>query len=224
VHDPATILPPPEVHAPRRPVPRRLSEELAALAEAFAERAVTLREVMDRLHGRGYTLLLTFLALPFCTPIPLPGLSTPFGLVIALIGLRLSLRLEPWLPARLLNTRLPRRFFGRVLHAGERVVRLLEWGLRPRWVVLLEHPILHHAYGVMILVAGLLLVLPLPIPFSNALPALVVVLTAGAMLERDGYCAVAALGVFAVTLAFFGGLVWGGALAADWLGEWFRGL
>jgi hypothetical protein len=144
--------------------------------------------------------------------------------VIALIGLRLSLRLEPWLPARLLNTPLPPRFFARVLHAGERIVRLLEWGLRPRWVVLLEHPILHHAYGLMILVAGLLLLLPLPIPLSNALPALVVVLTAGAMLERDGYCAVAGLAVFAVTLAFFGALVWGGAVALGWVGEWLRDL
>src|SRR5688572_13594976 len=84
--------------------PRRLSEELAALVEAFAERSVTLQEVLEVLHGRAYTLLLFFLALPFCTPIPLPGVSTPFGIVIALIGFRLSLGQKPWLPKKLLNT------------------------------------------------------------------------------------------------------------------------
>jgi hypothetical protein len=216
--------PPPDLAAQTAAGPRRLSEELAALADAFAERSVTLREVMDRLHGRGYTLLLVVLALPFCTPIPLPGLSTPVGLVIALIGLRLSLRLDPWLPARLLNTALPPRFFATLLHAGGRIVRLLEWGLRPRWTILLDQPLLHRAYGLIILASGLLLLLPLPIPFSNALPALVVVLTAGAILERDGYCAVVGLAVFAITVVFFGALVWGGAQAAGWLGDQLRGV
>jgi hypothetical protein len=223
VHDasPALSAPPDREEATG---PRRLSEELAALADAFAARRVTLRELMERLHGRGYTLLLMVLALPFCTPIPLPGLSTPFGLVIALIGLRLSLRLDPWLPARLLDTSLPPRFFASLLHAGERIVRLLEWGLRPRWTALLDQGLLHHAYGLVILVCGLLLLLPLPIPLSNGLPALTVVLIACAMLERDGYCAVAGVAVFAVSVTFFAALLWGGAQAAGWLGVRLRGL
>ncbi|MEO7599781.1 MAG: exopolysaccharide biosynthesis protein, partial [Opitutus sp.] len=72
----------------------------------FEVETVTLREVMAVLHGRGYVLFVMLLALPFSTPIPIPGLSTPFGLVIALIGVRLALGQKPWLPARLLDTRL----------------------------------------------------------------------------------------------------------------------
>lgn len=222
MHDAPSIRSAPS--GPHAPGVRRLSEELAALAETCSERAVTLREVVDRLHGRGFTLLLIFLALPFCTPIPLPGLSAPFGLVIALVGLQLSLRLDPWLPARLLETVVPPNFFATLLRVGGRIVRLLERGLRPRWTVLLDQPALRHAYGLIILVSGALLLLPLPIPFSNALPALVVVLTAAAMMERDGYCAVAGLTVFAVAVAFFGALVWSGAHAAGWLEEQFRRL
>ena len=60
--------------------PRKLSEELAELRMRAGERAVTLREVLYVLGGRGYLLLVLLLALPFITPIPLPGLSTPFGL------------------------------------------------------------------------------------------------------------------------------------------------
>ncbi|MBK9121349.1 MAG: exopolysaccharide biosynthesis protein [Phycisphaerales bacterium] len=205
----------------------RLSEELARLVHVFAERPVTLREVVEVLQGRGYTLLLILLALPFCTPIPLPGLSTPFGLVIALIGFRLALRQKPWLPARLSDTALPPRFFAKLLAAGQRIVRFLEWGLRPRWTILVDQGVLHHAYGAMVLVSGLLLLLPLPIPFSNFLPAIVVVLTAAALLERDGYCAVAALVAFALTLAFFGALAWGGTQGVGWgvdqLQGWFGG-
>jgi len=99
----------PAGEAPVRP--RKLSEELAALQGWFAERPVTLREVISVLHGRAYDLLLILLALPFCTPVPLPGLSTPLGLVIAVISLRLALGQSPWLPERLQDRRLPPGFF-----------------------------------------------------------------------------------------------------------------
>lgn len=204
--------------------PRRLSEEIAALMEAFAERSVTLREVMDILRGRAYTLLLILIALPFCTPIPLPGLSTPFGLVVALIGFRLALRQKPWLPGRLLDTTLPPRFFARLLSATHRLVRALESFLRPRWSRLLEVKAIQHGCGVIVCLGGLLLLLPLPIPFSNGLPALTVVLIGSAILERDGYCAMAGLIVFGITLCFFGAVFWGGAEAVAWLREMVSGI
>lgn len=204
--------------------PVLLSAELDDLIARFAERAVTLREVMAVMQGRGFTLLLVVLALPFCTPIPMMGLSAPFGLVIALIGLRMSLGQKPWLPARLLDTTLPPRFFATLLEAGRRVIRILEWGLRPRHMYLVDHRVLHHFYGVLIFLAGFLLLLPVPVPFANFFPAVVVVLTASALMQRDGYAALAAMALFAVTLGFFGVLAWGGAegvnLVWDWLGQW----
>ena len=200
----------------------RLSDELSRLIETFAERSVSLREVVAVLHGRAYTLLLVLLALPFCTPIPLPGLSTPFGLVIALVGFRLTLRQAPWLPDRLLDLTLPPRFFGTVLAAGRRVIRILEWALRPRWTSLFEQPALHHLYGAVILVCGSLLLLPLPVPFTNSLPAITVILMAVALMESDGYCAVAALVLFGVTLVFFVAVGWGAVEGVGWLTQWLR--
>src|SRR5215218_2291622 len=79
---------------------RRLSEEFALILKEFEVETVTLREVLGLLHGRGYVLFVMLLSLPFCQPIPLPGLSTPLGLIIALIGVRLALGRKPWLPAR----------------------------------------------------------------------------------------------------------------------------
>jgi hypothetical protein len=197
--------------------PLRLSEEIDRLVAAFAKRRVRLREILDITRGRGYTLLLALLALPFCTPTPLPGLSTPFGVVIALIGFRLSLREKPWLPERLLDTELPPKFFPGFLSATRWLVKGMEFFLRPRWTWLLDAGVLHHAYGAIILVCGALLLLPLPIPLSNTLPALTVVLLAAAMLERDGYFVVAGLVIFAATLGYFGSLVFGGAAIAHWL-------
>lgn len=97
-----------------RPVPKKLSEELAALRERFASGPLTLGDVVIVLKGRAWTLVLILLALPFITPIPLPFLSTPFGLAIALISARLALGQKPWLPASLLAKPLPAGFFDSV--------------------------------------------------------------------------------------------------------------
>jgi hypothetical protein len=202
----------------------RLSEEITDLIRSFTNRTVRLREVIEVLRGRAYTLLLLLLALPFCTPIPMPGVSLPFGLVIAVIGFRLALRQKPWLPQRLLDTQLPPKFFARLLEATRRLSRVLEVVLRPRWSYLLDAKWPHHGYGAIIFVCGLLLVVPLPIPFSNGLPAFTVVLLACAILERDGYCLGAGLLMFVLTLCFFGVIFWGGAEGVAWLREAFRGI
>ena len=201
-----------------------MSEEIAALLAALPEHRVTLREVLATLKGRAYTLLLLILALPFCQPLPLPGLSTFFGAIIALIGLRLSLRLEPWIPARMLERPLSTRVLVLTLTSAMRLVRMLEVVLRPRWSVLVEWTLLHHLYGAMICLSGVFLLLPLPVPLSNVLPAFAIVLLAAAMLERDGLFGILGFVAFALTLVFFGGIFLGGAAAIEALRTWLSGI
>lgn len=211
------------IETPSTPPPR-MSEEIAALLAALPEHQVTLREVMATLKGRAYTLLLLILALPFCQPLPLPGLSTFFGAIIALIGLRLSLRLEPWIPARMLERPLSTRVLALTLTSAMRIVRMLEIVLRPRWSFLVEWTLLHRLHGAMICVSGLFLLLPLPVPLSNVLPAFAIVLLAAAMLERDGLFGILGFIAFALTLVFFGGIFLGGAAAIDAVRQWFSGI
>ncbi|MCZ7640176.1 MAG: exopolysaccharide biosynthesis protein [Verrucomicrobia bacterium] len=161
---------------------------------------------------------------PSAPPFPLPGLSTPFGLMIAYLGLRVSLGKRPWLPARLLNRRLPPRFFPRFLTAARHLLRWIEYFLRPRFLWLMRWGLVRRSLGGMICVAGLLLLLPLPIPFSNFLPAITVVLLAAALLENDGGVALAGSGAFLLTLAFFAAIFWGGKEVVDWLEGRFGGI
>ena len=204
--------------------PLRMSAEIAALLAALPEHRVTLREVLATLKGRAYTLLLLILALPFCQPIPMPGLSTFFGAIIALIGLRLSLRLEPWIPVRMLERPLSTRVLVLTLTSAMRFVRMLEVVLRPRWSFLVEWTLLHHLYGAMICLSGLFLLLPLPVPLSNVLPALAIILLAAAMLERDGLFGILGFITFVITLVVFAGIFIGGAAAIQAIREWFSGI
>jgi hypothetical protein len=131
-------------------------------------------------------LLVLLLALPFITPIPLPGLSTPFGLAIALIALRLSLGQRPWLSMRLQRKTLPAGFITQVFAVAEKVLRFFEKFLRPRLTFLSDTPLLAQLHAVLMLVAALALLLPLPIPFTNSFPAWTILLVAAGLLERDG--------------------------------------
>ncbi len=183
--------------------PRKLSEEIALLRSRSEDRPLTLREVIYVLRGRAYLLLVLLLALPFITPLPLPGLSTPFGLAIALIALRLMLGQRPWLPKKLQRQQLPADFFAKLFRVAERLIRFLEKFLRPRWMPLTETARLRQLHALVMLLAALALLLPLPIPFTNSFPAWAVLLLAGGLLERDGVAVLLGYVVFAAGVLYF---------------------
>lgn len=193
------------------------SKELQSLAEKFADRPARLAEILEATHGRGFALLLLFISLPFVVPLPLPGLSTPFGLAIALIGARLALGQKPWLPRRLLEARLPPGMLHKILRAAGRVVRFLELILRPRLVFLHESLVFQKIAGTLIFFSGLMLLLPLPIPLTNLFPAATVVLLAAGSLERDGVCFLLGCAMFTLGIGYFILLWLGGVHAVNGL-------
>jgi hypothetical protein len=183
--------------------PRKLSVELAELHARAGDRAVPLREVIFVLRNRAYLLLIVLLALPFIQPVPLPGLSTPLGLAIVLIALRLSLGQRPWLPKRIQRAKLPAGFFGKVIAFTARLLRFLESVLRPRWPAITGTGLLNQLHAIVILVSASVLLLPLPIPLSNLLPAWAIFLLACGLLERDGLFIVLGYVAFALGAAYF---------------------
>ena len=208
---PVLLEPIPVARTPRP----RFSQELHDLAQQFAGRPARPSEILAATQGRGFNLLLLLMGLPFLTPVPLPGLSTPFGLVVVVIGAQLALDRRPWLPAKLLQRELPAQFIARVLAAASCLVRWLEFLLRPRLIILHEQWIYRRIAGALIMLSGLLLLLPLPIPLSNTLPAITVVLLAAGAMEKDGLFFLVGCAMFVLTLAFFGLLAFGGAHLLD---------
>ncbi len=69
-----------------------LGKTLQELLKADDENGISISEVARAVGEKGFGLLLIVLSLPSALPVPAPGYSTPFGLVMALIAL-LSLRL-----------------------------------------------------------------------------------------------------------------------------------
>lgn len=202
--------------------PRKLSDEFAMILREFEVETVTLREVMTLLHGRGYVLLIMLLALPFCTPVPLPGLSTPFGLIITIIGVRLAMGAKPWLPKRLLDTRLPPALFTKVFGFTRKIMMFFERLLRPRLLWVTGSDRLLQLHAVPVVICALMLLLPLPVPFSNVVPAWGILLIAGGLLERDGAFIIAGYGAALFTIAFFAAIGIFGVEAVSWMWDWLR--
>jgi len=171
---------------PNVPTPPKLSEELGTIMRHFEVEVVTLREVMSVLKGRGYVLLMLLLSLPFATPLPLPGVSTPLGLLIALIAARLALEKHPWIPARMLDAPLSGKLYLRLFAAATRIIRAIEYFLRPRMAWLTSTRIHLQVHALAIVISSAMLLLPIPLPFSNTLPAWSVLLVSAGLLERDG--------------------------------------
>lgn len=187
---------------PQLPAAKRLSEELADLRTRVADRSVTIREVLQALRGRAYMLLVILLSLPFLLPLPIPGLSTPFGLAIILICFRLALGQRPWLPKSIQRRRLPAGLIPRILDLAARIIRWLERILKPRWLVLTEHALIRQLHAVVMVAGACVLLLPLPIPLSNGLPAWSILLLACGQLERDGRAVVLGYVMFALSIAY----------------------
>jgi hypothetical protein len=141
---------------------------------------LTVGALVDKAAEGGFGFLigvLTLIAIPFF------GLSTPFGLAIALLGAQLMLgRVHPWLPARARRRALSMAMLDRVLGILTRRTRWLAKLSRRRW----EHAIRPRVIGLGVVLLSLGLALPLPIPGSNLVFLIPLFLYSLGVLERDG--------------------------------------
>lgn len=166
-------------------LPSRLSADLEALRSESVGKPLTVEELQAALKGRGVAMLLLLLTLPFCF-IPVPGLSTPFGIAVLLMGIRIAFGQKPWLPKLIRRKSISSSRLAKVLTGGIRFAKLMEKFVKPRMHFMHSWLGALNLIGAGIASGGLLLLLPLPIPFSNTVPAWAVVFLTAGMMERDG--------------------------------------
>jgi hypothetical protein len=141
---------------------------------------VTVGELVDKAAEAGFGFSIGALAL---IAIPFFGLSTPFGLAIALLGAQLAIgKQRPWLPARARRRELSMAMLDRVLRLFSKRLRWLASSTRQRYEALITP----RWIGVGITLLGLGLALPLPIPGSNMIFLIPIMIYSIALLEHDG--------------------------------------
>lgn len=180
-----------------------VSAGLAEMIREMPAEGLTLRGLLERLGEHGLLILCMVLTLPFLLPVSIPGTSLPFGMIIALNGVGILTHRAPWLPDRLMNRRLAADALRPVLARGTRLFIGLERWVHPRLWPLTHGPTIGRFNGILLMLSGLLLMVPLPLPFANALPAYGALFLAAGSLERDGAFVLAGYAMVLLTIAYF---------------------
>lgn len=166
----------------------RVSDALERLLQEAAGQPMQIREMIEILHGRGLPMVIILLCLPFLSPVTIPGISIPFGLAIGLCGLRIGFGHKPWLPKVILDRRVSYHALEKMVRAGCKIYGRIEKFLRPRLTFFLAGPGMGMVVGLAIAISGVLLSLPIPLPFilTNTIPGFAIVFLALGLMERDG--------------------------------------
>ena len=174
--------------------------------DAAESRPIYLGAMFGAMGSRVHGMVLLLLALPDTLPMPIPSTSTVLGIPLLIVAAHLVLFGEgSQLPRRAERIAVSPRVVRALARYAVPVLQFVERLSRPRLTFLLQS---NRALGLVCLYLSIILLLP--IPLMNALPALCLVAIALGMIQRDGLIvAVGIAGTVALTtlILFF----------ADWL-------
>ena len=180
-----------------------LSDVLQQLAEDCTRERVSVGDLLNALSDRALGALLFVFACPNVLP-ALPGTSVILGAPLVLLAAQLAFKRRPWLPGFIARRSMARADFQGLIARICPWLRRAEKMLRPRasaWAL----PPMEYLVGLVCLL--LAIVVLLPIPLGNMLPALAISMLALGILERDGYWIVGGLAVAAASAVLVSGVV-----------------
>lgn len=172
--------------------PEKVSEIVAALCDGWEDDRITLDELLRAFGLRSFGFLILVFALPNGIPAPIaPGLSAILGAPLLLLSLQMLLGFRtPWFPASWRARSFARRDVAKLLRPALPYIVKVERFIRPRLKHLAAGALPSRLIGGLILWNAILL--SLPIPFGNLIPAWAIILAALGQVERDGALVVAA--------------------------------
>ena len=190
-----------------------LSHVLRALADDQDNERISIGDLLKALGDRAIGALLFIFAFPNVLPMP-PGTSAVLGAPLIFLAAQLAFNLKPWLPAIIAKRSMSRHDFqtliGRIGPWLDRAEKLL----RPRASALALPP-MEYAVGFICLLLAVVVVLP--IPFGNMLPALAISMLALGVLERDGYWVLAGLATAVASAVIVSGVIFALVKAAIYM-------
>lgn len=188
------------------------SKVLDQLLSGAPDDTVSLAWLIDGLRERSFGIVLLILGLVALVP----GASGVIGVLLMIPAAQMLLaRKGPVFPGFLARRRISKRKLARLIARINPVLRRIERVVRPRWPTPFEATKMAVGFVVFLLAATLLA----PIPFSNIIPGLVIVLLSFAYLEEDGIALCIALAAAAVSLAIVAATVWAALRGIDFLGR-----
>jgi hypothetical protein len=164
---------------------------------------ITLEEFLEVTGDRGRLILCMILATPFLIPVSIPGSSIPFGIGIMFIGISFIFN-KSLIPQLILRYRIKKSTVLKILKGSISVLNKFEKIFKPRAQVLTSNNCIRSINGILLICTAFLLMLPLPVPLTDTLPAYSIFLMSAGILERDGYFIIISYALIVVTSVYFG--------------------
>jgi hypothetical protein len=170
---------------PRGSNASQLHQAMEGICQRSQGEGTTIGGIFEELQERGYLLGLLLLTLPFVSPLPTMGLSAPVGAMAMVSGVALCISRRPWVPGFISRRRLSHDLVTRLASVTTKAADRINRWVHPRWSFMFW-PGLRHSIGLGLISAGFVLSLPLPIPFSNSIPAVAILLFCLGAVFQDG--------------------------------------
>lgn len=166
---------------------------------------VSVADIIDEIGDNAFAPLLLIPALVLISPISaIPGLSSAFGLIMALISLQMAIGVRRlWLPAFLRNRTLAKSKLDKATHYLERPAAFLDRVTKKRLSALTRWPLSIVPALICVAAASVIPFFEL-VPMSSTIISTAIALFALAMVTRDGLLLVFGL----MVLGGAGFLVW----------------
>jgi hypothetical protein len=202
-----------DIRGPEAEGKKRVSQILDAISVDERRDRVSVSDLMQAMDARAVAALILLFALPNVVPTP-PGTSSILGLPLLYLTAQMMLGKLPWLPAIIADRSMTRNDFGSFVGRVTPLLARAERLLKPR-LLFLTAPKAEQVIGGFCLL--LAIVLAMPIPLGNMLPAFAISLMALGVLERDGLWVIIGVVVGILSLAIVWGVVWALARATIFL-------
>ena len=177
--------------------PGQSAQPIATPGDPFQ---VTLNEILEIAGERTFGFLFVLLSLPSALPVPAPGYSVPFGIVMLLLALQLIAGSEqPWLPEKFRKKGFERSTIQGFLRKGMPWLKRIETVARPRLTPVCTSRVGRMAIGSAIALMAISMMIP--IPLTNTLPAIGIFVTGFGLLDDDGAISLAGLTICAMGAA-----------------------
>lgn len=187
----------------------RFLHSIENLNKLAHKKDLSLAEILTQLGEQSHLAMICLLSLPFLQPIPMPGLSAVLGFVICFISYFRYRHCPPWLPKRYGQKKISAESLVKITEVADRLWLRIEKLVHPRWPIFHKGSMALNFNILLIVINAVLLSLPLPIPFSNLIPALSIFLNAFGQLEEDGVLVMMSYFLCLISFAFFIALAFG---------------
>ncbi|MFN4143618.1 exopolysaccharide biosynthesis protein [Aestuariivirga sp.] len=171
-------------HSGPDPWPKKPSRLSDIVRSIDTSEDTTIGALVDSLGERAFGALMFIFAVPNIIPTP-PGTSAILGLPLVILTWQLMMgRQSLWLPETIRKRRISREVLGSFVSKMLPFMGKIERVLKPRFGLIVASDLAERLIG--LITFALALVLFLPIPFNNMLPAAAISCVALGLAERDG--------------------------------------